>query len=123
MPVIFFMSLITALYLASAALLLLSAQAFLPFAGLVRDAAILAVSGVILFRLISVETSRRDGIERALRVQATHDPLTGLANRAYFEDNLQRATARAALEFAAAGAFPQGGADHSATARAACHAA
>jgi len=87
---------ITVLYLASATLLLLSAQAFLPFDGLVRDGAILAMSGIVLFRLISLESRRRDGIERALRVQATHDPLTGLANRAYFEDNLQRATARAA---------------------------
>lgn len=87
---------ITILYLASAALLLLLAQAFLPFDGLVRDAVILAVSGVVLFRLISVELHRRDAVERTLRVQATHDPLTGLANRAFFEDNLQRASARAA---------------------------
>ncbi len=87
---------ITVLYLASVTLLLLSAQAYLPIDGVMRDAAILAVSGAVLFCLISLEARRRDAIERALRVQATHDPLTGLANRAHFEDNLQRAMARAA---------------------------
>ena len=87
---------ITALYLASAALLLLLAQVFLPLDGLARDAAILAASGVVLFRLISKELARRDRVERILRVQATHDPLTGLVNRALFEATLARATARAA---------------------------
>ena len=86
---------ITAIYLASAALLLLLAQAFLPLDGLMRDAIILAVSGLVLFRLISAESARRDRAEHVLRMQATHDPLTGLVNRALFEATLARASARA----------------------------
>ena len=63
-----------------------------------RDAAVLAASCLGLFGLVSVEFRRRDLIEQALRVQATHDSLTGLVNRAHFEEALQRASARAGRE-------------------------
>jgi diguanylate cyclase (GGDEF)-like protein len=63
-----------------------------------RDAAILAVCTVSLFSLVALDTARRDRVEQGLRVQATHDSLTGLVNRAHFEEALQRASARAARE-------------------------
>ena len=50
---------ITVLYLSSAALLLLAAQAFLPLDGLARDTAILAVSGLVLFRRGARQRLRR----------------------------------------------------------------
>jgi len=64
-------------------------------AGPLRDAAVLVVSGLALFGLVSLETMRRDRAEAILRIQATHDSLTGLVNRAHFEESLQRASARA----------------------------
>jgi len=69
-----------------------------PLGAMLRDAAILAASGVGLVRLISQELARRDAVEQALRIQATHDSLTGLVNRAHFEETLQRASARAARD-------------------------
>jgi diguanylate cyclase (GGDEF)-like protein len=86
---------LTTLHLVCTAAAFMLAERVLPAGGLTRDAAILAASGLLLFRLVSAELSRRDRAERVLRIQATHDPLTGLVNRACFEENLQRASARA----------------------------
>lgn len=86
---------ITAIHLAcTAAAFLLAERLVAP--GLLRDAPVLLVSSLALFGLVSLEFKRRDGIEQALRVRATHDSLTGLVNRAHFEEALQRASARAA---------------------------
>ncbi|HMA51451.1 MAG TPA: GGDEF domain-containing protein [Magnetospirillaceae bacterium] len=86
---------ITAIHLACSAAAFLLSERMLE-AGVLRDAAVLAVSGFVLFGLVSLEFKRRDRTEQALRVQATHDSLTGLVNRAHFEESLQRASARAA---------------------------
>ena len=50
------------------------------------------VGGIVLN---SRDVSERRELEQALRYQAFHDPLTGLANRALFADRLQHALARA----------------------------
>lgn len=89
---------LTAIHLACTAAAFLLAERLLPSGGLARDAAILAASGLFLFRLVSAELARRDRAEGLLRIQATHDPLTGLVNRAYFDETLQRASARAARD-------------------------
>jgi diguanylate cyclase (GGDEF)-like protein len=86
---------LTILHLACTAAAFSLAERFLPSGGILRDAVILAASGLFLFRLVSHELARRDRTEAILRVQATHDSLTGLVNRAYFEETLQRASARA----------------------------
>jgi len=90
---------ITTAYLIATAAALLAVQTLLPtdgaLDGVVRDGAVLAASGILLFRLVSVELARREAAERALRQQATHDSLTGLVNRAHFEEILQRVSARA----------------------------
>ena len=46
--------------------------------------------------LNSRDTTERQDLEAALRHQASHDPLTGLANRAVLTEALERALARAA---------------------------
>ena len=89
---------LTAIHLVCTAAAFLLAERVLPSGGLLRDAAILAASGLLLFRLVSAELGRRDRAEAILRVQATHDSLTGLVNRACFEETLQRASARAARD-------------------------
>jgi len=86
---------ITTAYMVCTGALATAAAVVAPSGGVTRDAAVLVVSGLLLHRLVSVELQRRDENERRLRIQATHDPLTGLVNRAHFEENLQRATARA----------------------------
>ena len=88
---------ITAIHLACTTAAFLLAEQMLA-AGVLRDAAVLAASCLVLFGLVSQEFMRRDRIEQALRVQATHDSLTGLVNRAHFEEALQRASARAARD-------------------------
>jgi diguanylate cyclase (GGDEF)-like protein len=88
---------IAAIQLASTAAAFLLADRTLE-SGFLRDAAIFAISGVTLVSLLAAEMARRDRIERGLRIQATHDPLTGLVNRAHFEESLQRVSARAARD-------------------------
>jgi diguanylate cyclase (GGDEF)-like protein len=63
--------------------------------GAMRAAAFLLPAATLVHRLIKAEIRKREEIERALRQQATHDPLTGLVNRAHFQDVLDRALARA----------------------------
>jgi len=85
---------IAAAHLVCTAAVLAVAELALPNPVL-RDAAVLVVSGLAFFRLIGGELGRRDRTEQILRIQATYDALTGLVNRAHFEQTLERASAKA----------------------------
>jgi diguanylate cyclase (GGDEF)-like protein/PAS domain S-box-containing protein len=54
----------------------------------------------------ALDVTERTRLERVLREQALTDPLTGLANRALFEDRLRRALERARREAAVHGEMP-----------------
>jgi diguanylate cyclase (GGDEF)-like protein len=73
-------------------------MAFPATSGLVtalQAVAFLIPTALLIHALLKREIKKREEIERALRVQATHDPLTGLVNRAHFQEMLDRALARA----------------------------
>lgn len=58
-------------------------------------ACLVVPSSLLSVILLRREWRRRDAIERALRQRATHDGLTGLVNRAHFQEILERTLARA----------------------------
>jgi len=60
-----------------------------------RAVAFLLPAAFLVRSLLKREIKQRDEIEHSLRTQATHDPLTGLVNRAHFQEVLDRALARA----------------------------
>jgi diguanylate cyclase (GGDEF)-like protein len=62
---------------------------------LLRGGCFLLAAALMVHTLLSAELKRRDSIEKSLRQMATHAPLTGLVNRAHFQEMLDRALARA----------------------------
>jgi diguanylate cyclase (GGDEF)-like protein len=87
------------LYLLGSSLLYAGTSAAFPastaLSAALRAAAFLLPAATLVHRLIKAEIKKREEIETALRKQATHDPLTGLVNRAHFQEVLDRALARA----------------------------
>ena len=87
------------LYLLGSGVLYALARMALPangnFVTAAQAAAFLLPGALLVHALLKAEIKRREEIERSLRIQATHDPLTGLVNRAHFQEMLERAQARA----------------------------
>lgn len=83
----------------SASLLYGLAKLMLPGASIamaiLQAALVLVPVALLVHSLVRHELTIRDHRELALRQQATHDPLTGLVNRAHFQEILDRALARA----------------------------
>jgi diguanylate cyclase (GGDEF)-like protein len=64
-----------------------------PLDGSLQTGVFLLLSSSLIYILVRREWSRRDRIERDLRHQAVHDPLTGLINRACFLEMLDKGLA------------------------------
>jgi diguanylate cyclase (GGDEF)-like protein len=83
----------------SASLLYALAKLVLPGAtmdmAVLQAALVLVPVALLVHSLVRHELMMRDRCELALRHQATHDALTGLVNRAHFQEILDRALARA----------------------------
>ncbi len=62
---------------------------------ILQAALVLVPLALLVHSLVKHEIGHRDRREQALRQQATHDSLTGLVNRAHFEEILDRSLARA----------------------------
>lgn len=69
-----------------------------PIISPLKNWAFVLVTSPLLYLLLQRESARRDGIENELRAQAIYDPLTGLLNRPFFNENLERAVAQAARD-------------------------
>jgi diguanylate cyclase (GGDEF)-like protein len=63
-------------------------------AGCVLASALMALSQVLSRRTLGQEQTKNAGLVEELRYQAFHDTLTGLANRALFNERLEHALAR-----------------------------